>query len=151
MVVSIVVFSIVIAIVTPHFDRPIKLSQQQKELIHINSLSKVISRIKEDTGTFPTSETGLELININVNEDNKWKGPYTGKKIEFIDLWGNNLIYKYPHNCEKRLNSYALYSAGENGIDECMAGDDIYMKNLIKRTVTRNQRLEASDVLLTAL
>ena len=86
--------------------------------------------IKKDTASYPTNNAGLNAIYINSDDVKDWQGPYLNKKIPTKDSWGRELIYKYPHNCAHNIGSFALYSVGENGIDECLEGDDIYVEHV---------------------
>ncbi|WP_081227733.1 type II secretion system protein GspG [Pseudoalteromonas luteoviolacea] len=64
----------------------------------------------------------------NVGKEEKWDGPYLLRELNIKDPWGNDFVYKYPHQCHVRLGTFSLYSVGSNGVDECMSGDDIFIE-----------------------
>lgn len=103
-----------------------EFTKTKQALLNIHLINKVLLILKDDTGELPNGGSGLEALYVNYKGNDKWKGPYLRKKLK--DPWGNDFIYKYPHQCAARVGSFALYSTGENGIDECMSGDDIYEK-----------------------
>ena len=121
---------IVIAILTlvPQFDPEIKVSNEEKALSSIRIINDVLERIKEDIDAYPSSEVGLNVVYSNIGKDGKWDGPYLLRELNTKDPWGNDLIYRYPHQCSVRKGTFALYSVGSNGIDECMSGDDIALE-----------------------
>jgi len=62
---------------------------------------------KLDTGTFPTTEQGLQALRDKPADANQWAGPYLPQEIP-IDPWGHPYVYKFPgeHGDEPDVISY---------------------------------------------
>ena len=111
------------------FDGPTPvLSDKKATYIQLKVFETALNAIKEDTHAFPNTDVGLGVIYNNLNNDKSWQGPYARRKLSELDKWGQALIYKFPHDCPNNNGSFALYSVGKNGIDECLEGDDIYIE-----------------------
>jgi len=69
-----------------------------------------------DTGTFPTTEQGLQALRVKPTDATQWAGPYMPKDIP-KDPWGHDYIYKYPgeHGDEPDITS--LGADGQPGGD----------------------------------
>jgi len=73
----------------------------------IASYVTALSAYKLDTGTFPTTEQGLQALRTLPEGVASWQGPYVAQDIA-PDPWGHPYIYKYPgdHGDEPDLISY---------------------------------------------
>lgn len=96
-------------------ERPTRSQHELKVTqIKINSFGEPLNRFNVDSGRYPTTEEGLEILYYG--EVSYLRFP------SFKDLWGNKIIYRStPYSKEP----FELYSIGENGIDESGEGDDI--------------------------
>jgi general secretion pathway protein G len=61
----------------------------------INAFMTAIGAYKLDTGMYPTTEQGLQVLRIKPANVNLWDGPYMPKEIP-LDPWGRAYTYKYP-------------------------------------------------------
>ena len=61
---------------------------------------------KLDTGTFPTTEQGLQALRVKPADVNQWNGPYMPKDIP-KDAWARDFIYRFPgeHQADDRRSS----------------------------------------------
>jgi general secretion pathway protein G len=85
----------------------------------IESFSTALGAYKLDTGTFPTTEQGLQALRVKPPEANQWAGPYMPKDIP-LDPWGHPYAYKYPgdHGDEPDIICYgADGAAGGDGLN----------------------------------
>ena len=66
-----------------------------------------LSQYKLDTGTFPSTELGLNALRVQPSGMDQWHGPYMTKDIS-NDPWGHPYIYKFPgdHGDEPDIVSY---------------------------------------------
>jgi len=62
-----------------------------------------------DSGSFPTTEEGLDALLAAPSSAKNWKGPYIEKSP--VDPWGNPYHYKSPGT---HRTDYDLYSAGKD-------------------------------------
>lgn len=72
-----------------------------------------------DTGSFPSTEEGLNALLSNPGTVNNWKGPYLESTP--LDPWGREYKYDSPGN--HRPQDYDLYSFGRDGKEG--GGDDV--------------------------
>ena len=85
----------------------------------LDSVKSALEQYKHDHGHYPSEVDGLSvLMQTGAN------GRYFNDDNYLTDPWANPLNYKIEkmHSGVK----FTLYSSGPNGIDEHMAGDDIY-------------------------
>jgi general secretion pathway protein G len=85
----------------------------------IANFELAITQYKLATGTFPTTEQGLQALRVKPANVNQWDGPYLRKDIP-PDPWGRPYVYKYPgdHGEEPDIISYgADGQPGGDGIN----------------------------------
>jgi general secretion pathway protein G len=95
MLVVLTIIALFAALVAPRM-----LSQADKGRVtaaraQINSFMTTLGAYKLDTGTFPTTEMGLQALRVRPQNVNQWQGPYLPQDIP-VDPWGRAYIYKYP-------------------------------------------------------
>ena len=84
-----------------------------------SSLSAPLLKYRIDTGSYPTTQEGLEaLLTAPANKAAKWKGPYVDDLPD--DPWGRAYQYRYPGT--KDPTKFDLYSLGPDGTQ---SDDDI--------------------------
>lgn len=98
------------------------LSDNDKRIV--SYVYTALTLFKRDNGDYPNS---IESLYTKADSGPLWNGPYLATEIDINDSWGRKWVYKYPHNCNDNAEHAAFYSVGKNGIDECMAGDDIFI------------------------
>lgn len=109
--------------------RPVSLGPAPSDnnaqtLWYLHEYFAVISLVAEDQGAYPDTDNLFENLFRNVLNSEGWSGPYLREEKPIVDAWGRPMIYRSPPKCE-RHRSVDFYSVGENGIDECGAGDDL--------------------------
>ena len=93
----------------------------------IENFGTALGAYKLDTGTFPTTEQGLQALRVKPPDVNQWAGPYMPKEIP-LDPWGHPYVYKYPgeHGDEPDIICYG--ADGQSGGDGLNA-DIVSWKN----------------------
>jgi len=61
----------------------------------INAFMTALGAYKLDTGTYPTTEMGLQALRVRPQNVPQWQGPYLPQDIP-VDPWGRPYIYRYP-------------------------------------------------------
>ena len=92
---------------------------------HIGGLQEVVKMYYMDMKEFPTTEQGLRALYRrpdDLEENNRWDGPYGEGEEVPRDPWGNEYQYEWPPTHTKR-DSPEIWSYGPDGEDETM--DDI--------------------------
>jgi general secretion pathway protein G len=61
----------------------------------INAFMTALGAYKLDTGTYPTTEMGLQALRTRPQNVPQWQGPYLPQEIP-VDPWGRPYLYRYP-------------------------------------------------------
>ena len=67
----------------------------------IQNFMTALGTYKLDTGTFPTTEQGLQALRVKPEDVDQWAGPYMPQDIP-KDPWGHDYVYKYPGRARRR-------------------------------------------------
>jgi general secretion pathway protein G len=78
----------------------------------IDNFMTALGTYKLDTGTFPTSEQGLQALRVRPADVNQWNGPYMPKDIP-KDAWARDFIYRFPG--EHQADEPEIVSLGADG------------------------------------
>jgi general secretion pathway protein G len=119
MLVVVTIIALFAALVAPRMLRKTDTARVAATRAQINSFMTALGAYKLDTGTFPTTEQGLQALRTPPSGVNQWAGPYLPAEIP-NDPWGRPYIYKYPgdHGDEPDVMSYGADSApGGDGIN----------------------------------
>jgi len=119
MLVVVTIIALFAALVAPRMLKHADTARNAAARAQINSFMTAIGAYKLDTGTFPTTEQGLQALRTAPSGVNQWQGPYLPAEIP-VDPWGRPYIYKYPgeHGDEPDVVSYGADGApGGTGVD----------------------------------
>jgi general secretion pathway protein G len=116
--VVIVILGILAGLIVPRImDRPDE-AKQMKARMQIESLETALKLYKLDTGSYPTTEQGLQALvqppQTGNAPDNWKKGGYLEKGRVPVDPWGNEFVYLSPGI----QNEYDIVSYGADGVPE---------------------------------
>jgi len=108
----VVILGLLATIVVPRMlDRP-EQARRMKAKIDIRSIESTLALFKTDTGRFPTTSEGLEVLVSNPGIKGYNSDGYLDKVPR--DPWGNTYLYLYPGVHSK---DYDLESYGKDGED----------------------------------
>jgi len=112
LMVVVVILGILATIMMPKIlDRP-EQARRMKAKVQIRSMQSALALFKTDTGEFPVTQEGLEVLVVNPGIEG-WKGSYIeGNKVP-LDPWGNPYVYV----CPGIHDDYDLQSFGKEGED----------------------------------
>lgn len=120
MLVVVTIIALFVAVVAPRMlgrtDQARRVAARQQ----INSFMTALGAFKLDTGLFPPTEVGLQVLRVRPPNVNGWSGPYLPQEIP-VDPWGRPYLYKYPgdHGDEPDIISLAADGQpGGEGINE---------------------------------
>ena len=83
----------------------------------INTLMAALSTYKMDTGQFPATEQGLQVLRVAPQGVPNWNGPYLERELP-NDPWGNPYVYHYPSETQGDEPEIISYGAdGQPGGD----------------------------------
>ncbi len=95
MLVVMIIIGLFAALVAPRLLQKSDTARVTAARAQINSFMTALGAYKLDTGTFPTTEQGLQALRVQPQGANQWQGPYLPQEIP-VDPWGRPYVYKYP-------------------------------------------------------
>jgi len=111
MLVVVTIIALFAALVAPRMMHQADKAKKTEAAAQINSFMTALGAYKLDTGTYPTTEQGLQALRVQPENMAQWQGPYLPKDIP-LDPWGHAFIYKFP---------------GDHGVEEpdviCLGAD----------------------------
>ncbi len=119
MLVVVVIIGLFAALVGPRLWQNADKAKITAARTQIESFMNALGQYKLDTGTFPTTEQGLQALRVKPTDVPNWAGPYLDQDVP-VDPWGRAYVYKYPgeHGDEPDLISYgADGQPGGDGIN----------------------------------
>ncbi|HEX4810940.1 MAG TPA: type II secretion system major pseudopilin GspG [Bryobacteraceae bacterium] len=107
MLVVVTIMALFIAIVGPRLLARADSAKVTAARTEINELSNALALYKLDTGSFPSTEQGLQGLRVQPDNVAQWQGPYLQKDVP-QDPWGHPYVYKFPgeHGDEPDISSY---------------------------------------------
>lgn len=107
MLVVVTIIALFAAVVAPRMLRRTDTARVTAARTQINAFMTALGAYKLDTGTFPTTEMGLQALRERPQNVNQWNGPYLPQEIP-VDPWGHPYVYRYPgeHGDEPDIISY---------------------------------------------
>ncbi len=124
MVVVIVIITLLASIATPIYYNYVKKANISTAKAQIKVLEQAIFDFRLDIGKLPDDSDGLQSLITNVNDNEKWKGPYLrGNKVP-KDPWGNDYVY----TCPGENGDFDIISYGADG-QAGGEGDNADIKN----------------------
>lgn len=95
LLVVIVIIGLLAAYVGPRYFSQLGKSERSTTKAQIEGLAKALDTYRLDTGRYPTTEQGLNVLMLKPNDEPKWNGPYLQKAIP-PDPWGRPYVYRSP-------------------------------------------------------
>jgi general secretion pathway protein G len=110
LLVVMVIIGLLASLVGPRYFSQIGKSNIRVAMAQINSLEQALDHYRLDIGRYPSTEEGLEALNVAPSGVDGWSGPYLKKDIP-LDPWGHPFVYQQPGaNAE-----IDLFSQGKDG------------------------------------
>jgi len=111
---------------------PRMLSQGDKARVvaartQIGNFMTALGTYKLETGTFPTTEMGLQALRVKPQGVEQWEGPYIPQDVP-MDPWGHPFVYKYPGEHGDEPDIVCLGADGQPG-GEGLAADIVSWKS----------------------
>jgi general secretion pathway protein G len=107
----VVIIGVLAAIMLPSFSGRSQEARVTRAKTEIEStLALALDMFEADTGSYPTSEQGLDALLTAPQNVMNWRGPYLRKYYSFEDPWRN--IYQYQYPGRYNASGYDLISPG---------------------------------------
>ena len=127
MLVVMMIMALFVALVAPNVLKKSDTARVTASRAQIHNFQTALGAYKLDTGTFPSTEQGLQALRVKPEGVDLWAGPYVQQDIP-KDSWGHDFVYKYPgdHGDEPDITCYG--ADGQPGGDGLNA-DIVSWKN----------------------
>jgi general secretion pathway protein G len=112
MLVVVTIIGLFVALVGPSLFRKADEAKVTATRSQIDSFMTALGVYKLETGTFPTTEQGLQALRVRPADVNQWNGPYMPKDIP-KDAWQRDFIYRFPG--EHQTDEPEIVSLGADG------------------------------------
>jgi general secretion pathway protein G len=106
-----VIIGLLMALVGPNLIGRSEKAKVQAAAMQIERLGTVLDTYRLDTGRYPTSQEGLNVLVQKPMGVDRWDGPYLTKGIP-KDPWDRPYVYRSPGDGGR---PYDLYSFGADG------------------------------------
>jgi general secretion pathway protein G len=94
LLVVMVIIGMLAGLVGPRLFGRVGKSKQAVAQAQIEMLGVALDNYSLDVGQYPTSEQGLQALQVNPNIEG-WSGPYLKKEVP-LDPWNNPYVYASP-------------------------------------------------------
>ncbi len=96
MLVVLVVIGLIAAVAIPQITKLMGSAKSKSTKVQMETLSASLRYFEMDTGSYPTSEQGLEVLWSMPEPEPGWSGPYLRQERQLKDPWNNEFIYRSP-------------------------------------------------------
>jgi general secretion pathway protein G len=120
MLVVITIIGLIMALVGPRVLNYLTDSKVKAAKIQIESLSNSLELFYLDTGRYPTSSEGLQVLVAPNFSIQGWNGPYLRSNAVPNDPWGHAYVYRTPGQ-SRPYDILSLGSDGQEGGDGAAA------------------------------
>jgi general secretion pathway protein G len=116
MMVVVTIIALFAALVLPKMMHQADRAKVTSAHAQIDSFSTALGAYKLDTGTYPTTEQGLQALRLQPEGVENWQGPYLQKEIG-TDPWQHPFVYHYPGEHGDEPDIISLGADGAPGGD----------------------------------
>ena len=127
MLVVVVIIGLFVALVGPNLFKKTDAARITAARVQVHNFMGALGNYKLDTGTFPTTEQGLQALRVRPEGTNQWNGPYMEQEIP-KDPWGHDYVYKFPGDHGDAPDIICLGLDGQPG-GEGLNADIVSWKN----------------------
>jgi general secretion pathway protein G len=95
MLVVVVIIGLFVGLVSVNMFKKADDAKRVRARADISTFMQSLGLYKLDTGTYPSTEEGLQALRVKPESATQWAGPYLKSDIP-LDPWGSPYQYKYP-------------------------------------------------------
>lgn len=111
LLVVVAIIGLLAAFVGPRLFGNVSKSEITTAKAQIEAFSRAIESYRLDTGKFPDTAQGLQVLVTKPADTPRWNGPYLQKDVP-LDPWGNPYTYKRPGSGNR---DFEITSFGRDG------------------------------------
>ena len=119
MLVVLVLMGLIAAVAIPQVMKLMGGAKHKAAKIQLETLSQSLTNYEMDTGGYPTTQQGLQVLWADPKNISEWNGPYVRREKQLLDPWNHPFIYRAPG----KAAPYDLITLGADGV-EGGKGDD---------------------------
>jgi len=119
MLVVLVLMGLIAAVAIPQIMKLMGGAKHKAAKIQLETLSQSLTNYEMDTGAYPTTQQGLQVLWADPKNVAEWNGPYVRREKQLLDPWNRPFIYRAPGQAAP----YDLITLGADGV-EGGKGDD---------------------------
>jgi general secretion pathway protein G len=116
MLVVVVIIGLFVGLVSVNMFKKADDAKRTAARAQISNFSQALGLYKLDTGSFPSTEQGLQALRVkpDSNANTNWSGPYLPQDVP-LDPWGRPYLYKYPGDHGDEPDLLSLGGDGQPG------------------------------------
>lgn len=114
MLVVMTIIALFAALVGPKLWKNVDTAKITAARAQIHGFKGALRNYRLETGTFPTSEQGLQALRLKPTDVPNWAGPYLDQDVP-MDPWGRAYVYKYPGEHGDEPDIISLGADGQPG------------------------------------
>jgi general secretion pathway protein G len=114
MLVVVTIIALFAALVVPRMMGQADRAKRTQARAQIESFMTALGAYHLDTGTYPTTDQGLNALRVKPENQSQWAGPYLPKDIP-TDPWAHAYLYKYPGDHGDEPDIISLGADGQPG------------------------------------
>jgi len=114
MLVVVTIIALFAAIIGPKLFNQADKAKKVAARAQLNAFGTALGAYKLATGTFPTTEQGLQALRVKPDNVPQWDGPYLPQDIP-KDPWGYPYLYKFPGDHGDEPDLVSLGADGQPG------------------------------------
>jgi general secretion pathway protein G len=111
LLVVIIILAILAAVVIPRVIGRTDDAKIAAAKSNVSTFDGELEKYKLDTGSYPSTDQGLNALMTDMIQNGKWNGPYIKGSLP-MDPWGHQYMYKSPGD---NSPDYDVFSAGPDG------------------------------------
>jgi general secretion pathway protein G len=116
MLVVVTIIALFAALVAPRMMGQADRAKRTQARAQIESFMTALGAFKLDTGTYPSTDQGLNALRVKPENATQWAGPYLPKDIP-EDPWAHAYLYKFPGDHGDEPDIISLGADGQPGGD----------------------------------
>ena len=110
LLVVMVIIAMFATLVGQRLFRNVEKARQTQAKAQISEFESVVDGYRLDVGRYPTTEEGLNALQVRPPNAENWDGPYLKKSVP-LDPWGHPYIYR----CPGQHGDYDIAALGVDG------------------------------------
>lgn len=108
LLVVIVILGMLAAVAAPQAVKLLSGAKTDTARIQIRELGTILDVYRLETGGYPSTSQGLQVLYERPPAIKRWNGPYVKHRDQLVDPWGNGYLYRYPG----QHGEYDIWSVG---------------------------------------